>query len=188
METIDNTAILPPSVAPAATEPAAPVEAPATEALPKKDIWGEAAERLKAALAEQQATPAAETPSGEPQPHWQGQPRDEQGKWTAAQQAAAQAAAAAVQPTEGAEPAAEPAEPAIQIALPAVRDGQEPVVVEADDQETADKIRALINSHKREADTKRRMQAVEARDMEGRELETMINYVIISGSATSAVH
>jgi hypothetical protein len=66
-------------------------------------------------------------------------------------------------------------EPVVRLTLPNVRQpGGQGIEIEADDPEVADTVRALTNAYNRQEETKRRQDAIERRELDARELETMI--------------
>ena len=188
MITTDMLAAVPaaPQVPSDATAPAAPSNAPATPAAtPSPDIWKQAAAKVAELVPE--GTPLvtpAEEEKAKREGHWTEQPRDEQGKWTvnaAGERVQAEPAEGAA-PVDG-EPVADapadadaPAEqPVVKLTLPNVRQpGGQGIEIEADDPEVADTVRALTNAYNRQEETKRRQEAIERRELDARELETMI--------------
>jgi len=168
---------------PAAPETAqtTPSDAPTTPATPT-DPWKAAAEKVK----------ALGTLTDDTRKHWETQPRDDTGKWTVNEagervpvdeSATTDATTAPADGTEavtaeGETPAEEPGAAApepITLTLPNLRspDG-EPIAIDTDDPEVAETVRALTNAYSKREEVNRRLELIERRELDQREVETMI--------------
>lgn len=127
------------------------------------------------------APDASTTPEGE-----QAAPADEgplftqdaEGKWHRPDGtfATAEEVAQLDAPAETAVPDEQAAEPpsAATIALPAVRDGQQPVEIEIDDPDVADRIRFALNNGMRRDEYNRQKQAFDRKEQEWREFQAIL--------------
>ncbi|HXS24829.1 MAG TPA: hypothetical protein VN719_11395 [Gemmatimonadales bacterium] len=174
------------SAVPATPEAPAPPAAPETAQTPQvpTDPWKAAAEKVK----------ALGTLTDDTKKHWETQPRDDTGKWTVneagervpVEEPAATATDATTAPALGTEPvtadgetpAEEPGDAApepITLTLPNLRspDG-EPIAIDTDDPEVAETVRALTNAYSKREEVNRRLELIERRELDQREVETMI--------------